>query len=62
MPGEGRRGISGFVSDLDGTLLETEELRALSHARAVRELRPEVTEGRERIAGGCWIMVSPVGG
>ncbi|MGI8651083.1 MAG: HAD family hydrolase [Rubrobacter sp.] len=44
MQSEGRRGISGVISDLDGTLLETEELKALSHARAVRELRPEVAE------------------
>lgn len=36
--------ISAVISDLDGTLLETEELKALSHARAVRELRPEVSE------------------
>lgn len=36
--------ISGVISDLDGTLIETEELKALSHARAVRELRPGVRE------------------
>ena len=36
--------ISAFVFDLDGTLVETEELKALSYARAARELRPEVRE------------------
>lgn len=46
MGSEGRRGrkILGVISDLDGTLLETEELKALSYARAVRELKPDVPE------------------
>lgn len=36
--------IRAFVFDLDGTLVETEELKALSYARAARELRPELRE------------------
>ena len=36
--------ISAVIFDLDGTLVETEELKALSHARSVAELRPEVRE------------------
>lgn len=37
--------ISAILFDLDGTLLETEELKALSYARAAVELRPgEVRE------------------
>jgi len=36
--------ISAVVFDLDGTLVETEELKALSYARAAHELRPEVRE------------------
>jgi beta-phosphoglucomutase len=36
--------IRAFVFDLDGTLVETEELKALSYARAARELRPDLVE------------------
>ncbi|MGH3087167.1 MAG: HAD family hydrolase, partial [Rubrobacteraceae bacterium] len=36
--------ISAVLFDLDGTLVETEELKALSHARAAAELRPDVSE------------------
>lgn len=36
--------ISAVIFDLDGTLLETEELKALSYARAAAELRPDVPE------------------
>ncbi len=36
--------ISAVIFDLDGTLVETEELKALSYARAANELRPEVHE------------------
>lgn len=32
--------ISAVLFDLDGTLIETEELKALSYARAAEELRP----------------------
>ena len=36
--------ICAFVFDLDGTLVETEELKALSYARAAKELRPALDE------------------
>jgi beta-phosphoglucomutase len=36
--------IRAFVFDLDGTLVETEELKALSYARAATELRPALHE------------------
>lgn len=36
--------ISAVLFDLDGTLVETEELKAISHARSVSALRPDVSE------------------
>jgi beta-phosphoglucomutase len=36
--------IRAVIFDLDGTLVETEELKALSYARAARELRPTLRE------------------
>lgn len=36
--------ILAVIFDLDGTLVETEELKALSYARATVELRPELRE------------------
>ena len=36
--------IRVVIFDLDGTLVETEELKALSYARAARELRPTLRE------------------
>lgn len=36
--------IRAFVFDLDGTLVETEKLKALSYARAAIELRPDLDE------------------
>ncbi len=36
--------ISAVLFDMDGTLVETEELKALSHGRSVNELRPDVPE------------------
>ena len=36
--------IRAVIFDLDGTLVETEELKALSYARAARELRPGLRE------------------
>ena len=36
--------IRAFVFDLDGTLVETEELKAISYARAAAELRPDSNE------------------
>ena len=40
----GVRIIRAFIFDLDGTLVETEELKALSYARAAVELRPDLDE------------------
>jgi beta-phosphoglucomutase len=37
--------IAAVIFDLDGTLVETEELKALSYARATAELRPGLGEG-----------------
>lgn len=37
--------IRAFVFDLDGTLVETEQLKALSYARAATQLRPDLNEG-----------------
>lgn len=39
--------ISAILFDLDGTLLETEELKALSYARAAVELRPDAVREAE---------------
>jgi beta-phosphoglucomutase len=36
--------IEAVIFDLDGTLVETEELKALSYARAARALRPDLDE------------------
>jgi beta-phosphoglucomutase len=36
--------ISAVLFDLDGTLVETEELKAISHGRSVAELRPDIPE------------------
>jgi HAD superfamily hydrolase (TIGR01509 family) len=36
--------ISAVLFDLDGTLVETEELKAISYGRTVAELRPDVSE------------------
>ena len=36
--------ISAVIFDLDGTLVETEELKALSYARAAVELRPDLDQ------------------
>ena len=37
--------IEATIFDLDGTLVETEELKALSYARAAVELQPDLDEG-----------------
>ena len=46
--------IRAVIFDLDGTLVETEELKALSYARAAVELRPELNEAEvfEALADG----------
>jgi len=36
--------ICAFVFDLDGALVETEKLKAISYARAAKELRPTLDE------------------
>ena len=36
--------ISAVIFDLDGTLVETEEIKAISHARSVTQLNPDVAE------------------
>ncbi len=37
--------IRAFVFDLDGTLVDTEKLEALSYARVAKQLRPDPDEG-----------------
>ncbi len=48
--------IRAFVFDLDGTLVETEELKALSYARATTELRPDLNEGQVVAAFGDLVL------
>lgn len=50
--------IRAFVFDLDGTLVETEELKALSYARAAAELRPDLNEGEVVEAFGDLVGLS----
>lgn len=50
--------IRAFVFDLDGTLVETEELKALSYARAATELRPDLNEGEVVAAFGDLVGLS----
>jgi beta-phosphoglucomutase-like phosphatase (HAD superfamily) len=50
--------IRAFVFDLDGTLVETEELKALSYARAAAELRPDSDEGEVIAAFGDLVGLS----
>ena len=50
--------IRAFVFDLDGTLVETEELKALSYARAAVELRPDLSEGEVVEAFGDLVGLS----
>jgi beta-phosphoglucomutase len=50
--------IRAFVFDLDGTLVETEELKALSYARAATQLRPELNEGEVFAAFGDLVGLS----
>ena len=47
--------IQAFVFDLDGTLVETEELKGLSYARAATELRPDLSE--EEVLGAFTDLV-----
>jgi beta-phosphoglucomutase len=50
--------IRAFVFDLDGTLVETEELKALSYARAAAELRADLNEGEVIAAFGDLVGLS----
>ena len=50
--------IRAFVFDLDGTLVETEELKALSYARAAADLRPDLPEGEVVAAFGDLVGLS----
>jgi HAD superfamily hydrolase (TIGR01509 family) len=50
--------IRAFVFDLDGTLVETEKLKALSYARAAKELRPELDEDEVVAAFGEFVGLS----
>src|ERR671912_848172 len=52
------RVIRAFVFDLDGTLVETEEVKALSYARAATELRPDLNEGEVVAAFGDLVGLS----
>lgn len=53
--------IRAFVFDLDGTLVETEELKALSYARAAAVLRPDLNEGEVVAAFGDLVLCCEVG-
>jgi len=50
--------IRAFVFDLDGTLVETEELKALSYARAATELRRDLNQGEVVAAFGDLVGLS----
>jgi NAD(P)-dependent dehydrogenase (short-subunit alcohol dehydrogenase family) len=50
--------IRAFVFDLDGTLVETEQLKALSYARAATALRPDLNEGEVIAAFGDLVGLS----
>lgn len=50
--------IRAVIFDLDGTLVETEELKALSYARAARELRPTLAEAEVVDAFGDFVGLS----
>ena len=50
--------IRAFVFDLDGTLVETEKLKALSYARAALELRPDLNQDEVLAAFGDFVGLS----
>ncbi len=50
--------IEAVVFDLDGTLVETEEIKARSYARAATVLRPELDEELVRLAFGDLVGLS----
>src|SRR5829696_6357991 len=58
---DARRGpgvIRAFVFDLDGTLVETEKLKALSYARAAKELRQDLDQDEVAAAFGDFVGLS----
>jgi beta-phosphoglucomutase len=50
--------IRAFVFDLDGTLVETEKLKAISYARAATELRPDLDEREVEAAFADFVGLS----
>ena len=50
--------IRAVVFDLDGTLVETEKLKALSYARAATELLPDLDEDEVVAAFGDFVGLS----
>jgi beta-phosphoglucomutase len=50
--------IRAFVFDLDGTLVETEKLKALSYARAATDLRPDLDEHEVEAAFADFVGLS----
>jgi beta-phosphoglucomutase len=50
--------IRAFVFDLDGTLVETEKLKALSYARAATDLRPDLDEREVEAAFADFVGLS----
>ncbi len=60
-PQDPRRGpgvIRAFVFDLDGTLVETEKLKAISYARAATELHPDLDEHEVEAAFADFVGLS----
>ena len=51
--------IRAFIFDLDGTLVETEKLKALSYARAATGLRPDLDEHEAEAAFADFVGLSP---
>ena len=50
--------IRAFIFDLDGTLVETEKLKAISYAGAATELRPELDEREVEAAFADFVGLS----
>jgi len=50
--------IRAFVFDLDGTLVETEKLKALSYARAAKQLRQDLDQDEVAAAFGDFVGLS----
>ena len=51
--------IRALIFDLDGTLVQTERLKALSYAGAAIELCPhQLSEGQVLVSDGAWGMAA----